>query len=45
MAIAIGAPNSIASGELPQHYDTEDQQDHYLPRLARGQEIHWLRTD
>ncbi|EMX12963.1 acyl-CoA dehydrogenase, N-terminal domain protein [Escherichia coli 174750] len=26
-------------GELLQHYGTDEQKDHYLPRLARGQEI------
>lgn len=29
----------ISPGELLQHYGTDEQKDHYLPRLARGQEI------
>lgn len=32
-------PNSLGPGELLQHYGTDEQKDHYLPRLARGQEI------
>ena len=32
-------PNSLGPGELLQHYGTEEQKNHYLPRLARGQEI------
>lgn len=39
LAITVGVPNSLGPGELLQHYGTEDQKDHYLPRLARGQEI------
>jgi acyl-CoA dehydrogenase len=32
-------PNSLGPGELLMHYGTEAQKDHYLPRLARGDEI------
>lgn len=32
-------PNSLGPGELLQHYGTDEQKNHYLPRLARGQEI------
>ncbi len=39
LAITVGVPNSLGPGELLQHYGTEAQKDHYLPRLARGQEI------
>lgn len=39
LAITVGVPNSLGPGELLQHYGTEEQKDHYLPRLARGQEI------
>lgn len=39
LAITVGVPNSLGPGELLQHYGTEDQKNHYLPRLARGQEI------
>jgi len=39
LAITVGVPNSLGPGELLQHYGTEEQKDHYLPRLARGEEI------
>ncbi|MCS5945954.1 acyl-CoA dehydrogenase family protein [Klebsiella variicola subsp. variicola] len=39
LAITVGVPNSLGPGELPQHYGTEEQKNHYLPRLARGLEI------
>jgi acyl-CoA dehydrogenase len=39
LAITVGVPNSLGPGELLQHYGTEEQKNHYLPRLARGQEI------
>ncbi|MEQ9948240.1 acyl-CoA dehydrogenase FadE [Pectobacterium aroidearum] len=39
VAITVGVPNSLGPGELLQHYGTEAQKDHYLPRLARGQEV------
>lgn len=32
-------PNSIGPAELLLHYGTEEQQNHYLPHLARGEEI------
>ncbi|MBQ4831638.1 acyl-CoA dehydrogenase FadE [Pseudoalteromonas sp. MMG010] len=35
----VGVPNSLGPGELLQHYGTTEQKDHYLPRLASGQEI------
>lgn len=35
----VGVPNSLGPGELLQHYGTKEQKDHYLPRLASGQEI------
>jgi acyl-CoA dehydrogenase len=35
----VAVPNSLGPGELLVHYGTEAQKDHYLPRLARGQEI------
>jgi acyl-CoA dehydrogenase len=38
-AIAVMVPNSLGPAELLLHYGTEAQKDHYLPRLARGQEI------
>ncbi|ELQ6064106.1 acyl-CoA dehydrogenase [Cronobacter sakazakii] len=39
LAITVGVPNSLGPGELLQHYGTDAQKNHYLPRLARGQEI------
>ncbi|WP_225085558.1 acyl-CoA dehydrogenase FadE [Pectobacterium colocasium] len=39
VAITVGVPNSLGPGELLQHYGTDAQKDHYLPRLARGQEV------
>ncbi|GAC14545.1 acyl-CoA dehydrogenase FadE [Aliiglaciecola lipolytica] len=39
LATTVGVPNSLGPGELLQHYGTTEQQDHYLPRLATGEEI------
>ncbi|WJG11136.1 acyl-CoA dehydrogenase FadE [Aliiglaciecola sp. LCG003] len=39
LATTVGVPNSLGPGELLQHYGTKEQQQHYLPRLAAGQEI------
>src|ERR1700726_1108991 len=35
----IAVPNSLGPAELLLHYGTEAQKDHFLPRLARGEEI------
>ncbi|HZF16921.1 MAG TPA: acyl-CoA dehydrogenase [Steroidobacteraceae bacterium] len=35
----VAVPNSLGPAELLLHYGTEDQKNHYLPRLARGEEI------
>jgi acyl-CoA dehydrogenase len=35
----INIPNALGPGELLLHYGTEEQKDHYLPRLADGREI------
>jgi acyl-CoA dehydrogenase len=35
----IAVPNSLGPAELLLHYGTEAQKDHYLPRLARGEDI------
>jgi len=35
----VAVPNSLGPGELLVHYGTEEQKNHYLPRLARGDEI------
>ncbi|MGF1740930.1 acyl-CoA dehydrogenase FadE [Vibrio profundum] len=39
LSSTVGVPNSLGPGELLQHYGTQEQQDHYLPRLAQGKEI------
>ncbi|MBA6356342.1 MULTISPECIES: acyl-CoA dehydrogenase FadE [unclassified Colwellia] len=39
LASTVGVPNSLGPGELLQLYGTKEQQDHYLPRLAVGDEI------
>lgn len=39
LATTVGVPNSLGPGELLQHYGTIEQQKHYLPRLAAGEEI------
>ena len=38
-AITVMVPNSLGPGELLLHYGTDEQKQHYLPRLARGEEI------
>ena len=38
-AVTIMVPNSLGPAELLVHYGTKEQQDHYLPKLARGEEI------
>jgi acyl-CoA dehydrogenase len=39
LSSTVGVPNSLGPGELLQHYGTPEQQKHYLPRLAVGDEI------
>jgi acyl-CoA dehydrogenase len=38
-ASTVAVPNSLGPGELLLHYGTEEQKNHYLPRLARGEDI------
>ena len=38
-AVSIMVPNSLGPGELLQHYGTPEQQQYYLPRLAKGEDI------
>lgn len=38
-AVTVMVPNSLGPAELLLHYGTEEQKDHYLPRLANGTEI------
>jgi acyl-CoA dehydrogenase len=35
----IAVPNSLGPAELLLHYGTDAQKNHYLPRLARGEEV------
>ncbi|CAJ0737969.1 acyl-CoA dehydrogenase [Ralstonia mannitolilytica] len=37
--VSVMVPNSLGPAELLLHYGTEAQKNHYLPRLARGEEI------
>jgi acyl-CoA dehydrogenase len=39
LSSTVGVPNSLGPGELLQHYGTDAQKNHYLPRLATGEEI------
>ena len=38
-AVHVMVPNSLGPAELLLHYGTEEQKNHYLPRLAKGIEI------
>lgn len=38
-AVSVMVPNSLGPGELLLHYGTKAQKEHYLPRLARGDEM------
>ncbi len=38
-AVTVMVPNSLGPAELLLHYGTQAQKDHYLPLLARGEEI------
>ncbi len=38
-AVTVMVPNSLGPAQLLLHYGTEEQKNHYLPRLARGDEI------
>jgi acyl-CoA dehydrogenase len=37
--VSVMVPNSLGPAELLLHYGTEQQKNHYLPRLAAGQEM------
>jgi acyl-CoA dehydrogenase len=39
LGITIMVPNSLGPAELLLHYGTVAQKDHFLPRLARGEEV------
>lgn len=38
-AVTVMVPNSLGPAELLLHYGTDEQKQHYLPRLASGEEI------
>jgi len=38
-AVAVIVPNSLGPGELLMMFGTDEQKDHYLPRLADGREV------
>jgi len=38
-AVTVMVPNALGPGELLLHYGTDEQKNHYLPRLASGQDI------
>jgi len=39
LAVTVMVPNSLGPAELLMHYGTDDQKKHYLPRLARGEDV------
>ncbi|WP_148254268.1 acyl-CoA dehydrogenase [Aidingimonas lacisalsi] len=39
LMVTVGVPNSLGPGELLLKYGTQQQKDHYLPRLADGREL------
>jgi acyl-CoA dehydrogenase len=39
VAVSVMVPNSLGPGELLMHYGTTEQKEHFLPRLARGEDI------
>ena len=43
-AISVMVPNSLGPGELLLHYGTDQQKNHYLPRLAKGRKCRASRS-
>ncbi len=39
LATTVMVPNSLGPAELLMHYGTDEQKNHYLPRLATGEEM------
>ncbi|MGH8185651.1 MAG: acyl-CoA dehydrogenase [Steroidobacteraceae bacterium] len=39
VASTVAVPNSLGPAELLLHYGTDEQRSHYLPRLARGDDV------
>ncbi|MDH5631470.1 MAG: acyl-CoA dehydrogenase [Gammaproteobacteria bacterium] len=38
-AVTVMVPNSLGPAELLLHYGTDEQRDHYLPKLASGEDV------
>ena len=43
LAVSVMVPNSLGPAELLLHYGTDEQKNHYLPRLAKGIDVPALR--
>jgi acyl-CoA dehydrogenase len=39
LSVSVMVPNSLGPAELLLHYGTDEQKNHYLPRLAKGIEV------
>ena len=39
LSVSVMVPNSLGPAELLLHYGTDEQKNHYLPRLAKGLEV------
>ncbi len=39
LAVSVMVPNSLGPAELLLHYGTDEQKNHYLPRLAKGIDV------
>ncbi len=39
VAVVVMVPNSLGPGELIEKFGTDEQKKHYLPRLARGEDV------
>jgi len=39
LGVSTMVPNSLGPAELLLHYGTDDQKNHYLPKLAKGEEV------
>jgi len=39
LGVSVMVPNSLGPAELLLHYGTDEQKNHYLPRLAKGEEV------
>ena len=39
LSVSVMVPNSLGPAELLLHYGTDEQKNHYLPRLAKGVEV------